>query len=250
MRSRSSAVIVLDRAIATWSVGIGSPMRMVTQPAAHLCRAKRQHFARALQSDRNQRNSRANRDVGRAFLEGRELAGVRAPALGKDEQRDAAFADYLRGRGHGLHRRAGVVARNGDVAGARQVRSEQRNLEQSALGEKTELHRNVCENHRRIHVAEMIGDENVASVGCNFLQALDFHLHSAHPQQDSAPRRAPPRSACGRWSQTGRSPGSPDPKAMVARTMRGAVMKYARRNDTDLFYGFYFTSSARASPAR
>ena len=162
-------------------------MRMVTQPL-RTCPEPNGRTSRVpLQSDRNQRHSRADRDVGGAFLEGCQLAGLRSAAFRKNEQRDAALAHYLRRRVHGLHRGPGIVARNGDVAGAGQVRAQQRNLEQAAFRKKTELHWNVCENHWRIHVAEVIGDENVASVRCNLLQAVHLHFHSAAPQKKARP---------------------------------------------------------------
>ncbi len=73
------------------------------------------------------------------------------------------------------------------MAGACQVRAKQRNLEQAALRKKTELHRNVCQNHWRIHVAKVIGDENVASAGCNLFQAREPSLSPAAPQKKARP---------------------------------------------------------------
>ena len=73
------------------------------------------------------------------------------------------------------------------MARAVQVRAEQRNPEQAAFCKKTELHGNVCQNDWRIHVAEVIGDKNVASVGCDLLQAAGLHPHSASPEKEAGP---------------------------------------------------------------
>ena len=73
------------------------------------------------------------------------------------------------------------------MAGARQVRPQQRNLEKPALSEKTKLYRDVCQHHRRVHIAQMIGNEYVAAVRRNLLQAFYFHPHPASPQQKTRP---------------------------------------------------------------
>ena len=177
--------------------------------APHVSGSKRQHFARALQGDRNQRDSRADRDVGRAFLEGRELAGMGSPALGKNKQRDAALANDLRRGGHGFHGRPRIVPRNGDVSGARQMRSEQRNLKQSAAWQ---------ENGTVLECLPALPACPCNSGGWrrtrSFRPARSFpglplspSLRS--PPEEIAPTHAPLRSACARWSQKERSRGSP-----------------------------------------
>src|SRR5579871_3832872 len=141
--------------------------------------AKRQNFARSLQRDRNQRYSCLDCDERGAFLEIAGLTVARAAAFGKNEQGDSFFPHDVGGERHGFHRGASVFPRDADVSGAPEMPAEERNLEEATLGEKAETYGDTGESHRRVHVAQMVRDENIAAVFGDLFESFYPHFDTA-----------------------------------------------------------------------
>ena len=142
-RWRSSSVSRRRSRGEAWAVGIGSPMRMVTFPVLTMPDPNGS-TSRVPFSAMGTSGTPALMAMNAApSLKSSHLAGARAAAFGKDEQRDSFFADHLRRQRHGLHRGARIFARNADVTGASQMPAQERNLKEPAFGEKPEAHRNT-----------------------------------------------------------------------------------------------------------
>ncbi len=108
-------------------------------------------------------------------------------------------------------------ARNGNVSGARQVRSEERNLKQSAFRQKTELYRECLRARPAYPCSSGDWRRRRSFRPVRFCPALRLSPSLRCPATASAPTRAPPRFACGRWFRRERSTRLTSPKPMVAR---------------------------------
>ena len=95
--------------------------------------------------------------------------------------------DHFRGALHYFDGGAGIFPRDGNVSRAAEMRAEKRDLEQAALGQKTELHRDVGERDRCIHIALMVGYENVACRGVDVFESFHADSRAANGQKSSCP---------------------------------------------------------------
>ncbi len=112
----------------------------------------------------------------------------RTAPLGKNQHRNAVLAyDVGRARKR-LDRCAGIFSRHRDMSRAREMSPEKRDLEQPLLGEEPELNRNIAQDHGRVHVTQVIGNEDVAGVGIDFFKPFDLHPHAREPQDRTRPR--------------------------------------------------------------
>ena len=143
-------------------VGIGSPMRTVTCPRWKVaeCMARISRVPEIAQ--RNHGDTGFDGDIGRAVLERLQYAVVGAASLRENKNGDVARSDAISRKRHGFHGRARIFARNRDVPGLPQMRAEEGNLEQPVLRHKPEVSGNVGEDDGRIHIAEMVGGEDVS----------------------------------------------------------------------------------------
>ena len=73
------------------------------------------------------------------------------------------------------------------MAGPSQVPAQKGNAVEALLGEEAELVRQVREQGGNIHVAGMVGDEDVCPLRVELFHALDAHADEAHGQQHLAP---------------------------------------------------------------
>jgi len=108
---------------------------------------------------------------------------MRASSFREDEHRDMPFLNDLRSGLHRLDGRARVASGNRNVPGLAEMGAKQRDFEQAALGDKPELHLQIRHDHGSIHVAEMVGRENVASIRVDVLQAFHPNVNSASPKK-------------------------------------------------------------------
>ena len=94
-----------------------------------------------------------------------QFAIARSAALGKNQQRNSGTPAPLARPGSWSSRRARASPRGTWMCPARrQMPAEKRDLKESALGQEAELHRDVGEHDGRVHVAKVVGHENVAAV--------------------------------------------------------------------------------------
>src|ERR1043166_4304755 len=73
------------------------------------------------------------------------------------------------------------------MSGALEVGAEKRDRVESFLGEEAELVREYGEDGRDIHQTLVVGDEDVARRGIEFLQAFDAHANEAGGEEYPPP---------------------------------------------------------------
>ena len=103
----------------------------------------------------------------------------------------------------------------------------------------------LARSHWRIHIAEMIRNENVIAIRCDLLQTFHFHLHSAAPQKEARPLAR----HCDLLASV-----VLEKRNHPAHQSESDGGKYDQWSCDEVRaekrHWFYFTSSARASPAR
>ena len=120
-------------------VGIGSPIRMVTVPASYMPGSERQHFARSFECDIGTSGTPALMAMNAAPSLKSPMSPVSRPsAFGKNEQRNALAREPPAPPASWFSPPPAHLPRDPDVARARQMPSQERNLKQPAFGQKPE----------------------------------------------------------------------------------------------------------------
>ena len=73
------------------------------------------------------------------------------------------------------------------MTGAAQVIAEERDFEKTLFGHEAELHGDGGEDAGGVHVAQMVGDEDVAALGIDLLEAFDLETNETDPEEHSRP---------------------------------------------------------------
>lgn len=123
-----------------------------------------QNFVGADERHGNDGRLGADGHEGGTVLEGLDGSVHRAAAIGKDDQRHAGFesSDTAVKAGNGGADVGGV---DGNLTGAVQVPAHEGNLPEVVAREDAELEGQAAEEHRRIHVAEVVAGVDSGGAG-------------------------------------------------------------------------------------
>ncbi len=112
---------------------------------------------------------------------------MRSTALGKNQQRDIFLLNCFGGRLHGLNCGPGIFTGNGNVTRAAQVRAQERDLEQTALGQESKLDGDMRECNRSIVITRMVGYEDIAAIGIDLFETFNMHVNAGDCEERAGP---------------------------------------------------------------
>jgi len=115
-----------------------------------------------------------------------EMTVGSAATFGEEHEREAGFerGDSAEKAGDGA---AGVGGIDRDLAGVVEIPADEGNLPERLLGEDAELEGELGEEHRRIHIAEVVGDVDGGGMVAEFIGALDGDSGDGDPEDGACP---------------------------------------------------------------